>query len=454
MNRSRCRVLLVFAPLLLPVVLPVALPAQSAWQQIATASAPSPRHGAAMAHDHVRDRIVLWGGAGVSQLADTWEWDGASWTQRVLSQNPPSRAGRMCYDRGRARVVLVLQASSTPGPVTWEYDGTTWTPRPMAVQPTFPEASSVVYDSSRGVVVLATQGTVGTETWEYDGTSWTQLFPPASPPPRSGAGLVFDPLRNRTILHGGYDPNYFVLNDTWEYDGVAWVHSGSGPACDTFAITFDCHRRRAVSFGEYFATSQETHEYTAGVWFVATSSGPPPMRDATLVYDFTRQECVLFGGQLQGGAISGSTWRYRSWQPATVAPFGQGCTGTSIVPGFLPQPYHVPYLGMTFGVRMYAAPYNQPSFVAFGFSNTNAGSVPLPLSLQFLGMTSCTLYTSADILLPTSVSGANATTSFSVPVLPWLIGAHFFLQGFALDPGGNPANLIGTQALACTIGVP
>ncbi len=43
---------------------------------------PRPRLGHAMAYDSTRQRIVLFGGRLVgTRFGDTWEWDGANWTQ-------------------------------------------------------------------------------------------------------------------------------------------------------------------------------------------------------------------------------------------------------------------------------------------------------------------------------------------------------------------------------------
>jgi hypothetical protein len=57
-----------------------------------------------MAFDALRQRIVLFGGGG---LADTWEWDGATWTQRMPTTSPPMRPSHaMAYDAVRQRVVV------------------------------------------------------------------------------------------------------------------------------------------------------------------------------------------------------------------------------------------------------------------------------------------------------------------------------------------------------------
>lgn len=56
----------------------------TSWTQVAGTQPPF-RLGAAMAYDRDRDRVVLYGGEvaqGVPDLADTWEFDGASWVRR------------------------------------------------------------------------------------------------------------------------------------------------------------------------------------------------------------------------------------------------------------------------------------------------------------------------------------------------------------------------------------
>ena len=48
-------------------------------------------HG--MAYDPIRDRVVLFGADGNSQSSDdTWEWDGASWTQLTPPSSQPPRS--------------------------------------------------------------------------------------------------------------------------------------------------------------------------------------------------------------------------------------------------------------------------------------------------------------------------------------------------------------------------
>lgn len=450
--------------LVLPFVCGPAAKAQASWigATSATASHPTGRIGAALAYDSVRDRMVMWGGHdGIAQCTDTWEAQNVPpfhsvilWTPCAPAVSPPPcESAAMTFDRGRARVVLVGWTSGSLSSVTWEYDGITWTPRSFAVHPTLGTSQFLLlYDAWRGVCVLTVQG--GLQTWEYNGYAWTQRSV-GTPAPRNRAALVYDYHRQRSVLHGGLDPtSQLPLGDTWEYDGNAWHLVTSGPLLVDCSAVYDLHRRRAV-FVHRDAVTTRTHEYD-GSWQAVNTQWPTvPTTRPSLAYDSRAAQAVSFGGDIGAGPLP-LAFFYRSSSPATVEPFGQGCSGAWIAPSFAPQPYHVPYLGMDFGLRFWSAPWNQPSVVAFGTSNAAFGSppVPLPLSLQAVGMPGCTLYTSADILLSTTVSGANATASFPVPMVPQLVGARFYLQGFAAEPGGNPAGLIATVALDCRIGLP
>ena len=65
--------------------------AQTAWTRVTPSPAPAPRSDVAMVFDPVRGQLVLSGGwNGRADLADTWEWDGASWRDVT----PPAASNR------------------------------------------------------------------------------------------------------------------------------------------------------------------------------------------------------------------------------------------------------------------------------------------------------------------------------------------------------------------------
>jgi hypothetical protein len=135
------------------------------------------RQSHAMAWDAARQRVVLFGGfGGLARLSDTWEWDGATWTQRTPVASPPGRNWHaMAYDAARQRVVVFGGGNrmSLPSDDTWEWDGATWTQRTPAASPPARDGHALVYDSARQRVVLF-GGRNHSDTWEWDGTTWTQ----------------------------------------------------------------------------------------------------------------------------------------------------------------------------------------------------------------------------------------------------------------------------------------
>jgi hypothetical protein len=149
------------------------------WTQLTPATSPSPRFGHAMAFDSVRNRVVLFGGrtAGVRQ-ADTWEWDGSNWIQISTSSAPSARFWHsMAFDSrlGRTRMFGGDHlAGISLGPVndTWEWDGANWTQDVTAAAPSPRAAQSMAYDSGRGRTVVfggtdeGFPGVFYNDTWE------------------------------------------------------------------------------------------------------------------------------------------------------------------------------------------------------------------------------------------------------------------------------------------------
>src|SRR5216684_202868 len=138
------------------------------WTHLTPANSPSPRFGHAMAFDSGLGRTRLFGGDHVAPFSlgpvnDTWEWDGANWTQDVPSAAPSPRAGQsMAYDSGRARtIVFGGTAEGFPGVFyndTWELVppvdndlGLAGTPGNFTVNATSSSGVSVTYTSPTAV---------------------------------------------------------------------------------------------------------------------------------------------------------------------------------------------------------------------------------------------------------------------------------------------------------------
>src|SRR5439155_18581496 len=90
------------------------------WAQLQTTTSPSPRTQMAFAFDSRRGRGVLFGGMHrdadqIISIADTWEWDGTTWSRITTNTSPaPSfepPAGT--YDVARGVVVVYDDTGAT-----------------------------------------------------------------------------------------------------------------------------------------------------------------------------------------------------------------------------------------------------------------------------------------------------------------------------------------------------
>lgn len=441
--------------LLLPSLAPNAV-AQAVWQTVAI-TGPAPRSNAAIAFDSHRQVVVLSGGFdGFGNFTDTWEWNGTTWTQRLTATTPVPGAA-MCYDRGRQRIVMV---GATIGfPTTWEYDGVNWQQR-LITQPPMSGGDLLAFDERRQLTVLFVQGggTGGGSTWEYDGVAWVQRFAPNAQMLRTAGNMVYDLHRQCVVLQGGVSlPGAMPAEWTWEYDGGAWIgyQNMNAAPCNDHAFAFDAYRRRAVKVGG-IGPVNGTCEYDgpAGMQWINSLAGPI-RGGAAMAYDSTRRECVLFGGRdLATNARFGDTQVYRTNHPATATGYGQACSGAGGAADLYSRTWHVPYIGMPFDLVVTPTIAHQPALLAFGTSNTNWNGVPLPLSLQMIGMPGCFLRTSPDVTLAMTGLGWFLTTSIPIPLEGHLVGTDFYLQAFAFEPGANPAGLISSRGLECRIGMP
>jgi hypothetical protein len=153
------------------------------WTQMSPGSAPSPRCWAGMAYDSESDRMVLFGGVvdWGPDLGDTWAYDfnTNTWTQMNPATAPaPRHAAAMAYDAESDRAVLFGGADNTGSPLgeTWafDYNSDTWTLLGPSAPPSARHAASMAYDaeSERAILFGGYSGT------GYFGDTWAfQMFP-------------------------------------------------------------------------------------------------------------------------------------------------------------------------------------------------------------------------------------------------------------------------------------
>lgn len=312
------------------------------WTELSPATSPPARMNAAMAWDTARHRLVLFGGASASvPFADTWEWDGSTWTEACSSpackaSSPPARTEHaMAYDEARHVTVLFGGIKPTGGgdfADTWEWDGTTWTERCTdaacaASKPVERYSHGMAYDPKRQRVVLAggSSGKAGgilPETWEWDGGAWTQRA--ADGPFKISAVLAYDTKHERMLAIENDS-----LSSVYAWDGSAWTQlasSASPPSRTFWSAAYDGSSGRLVLFGGLSTGGSasmlgETWEWDGVGWTLAAASGPAARMSAMLASDGSR--VLLFGGlaDLASQTMLADTWRY-----VHLAANGSACT--------------------------------------------------------------------------------------------------------------------------------
>ena len=258
------------------------------WTRLSPATSPPARDSASMAYDPATGNMVLFGGEDNSaNLADTWTFNGTTWTRLSPATSPPARwYASMAYDPASGDILL-FGGSASSGDLsdTWTFNGTTWTQLSPATSPPARDSASMAYDPADADIVLfggsASSGDLS-DTWTFDGTTWTQLSPATSPPARDSASMAYDQVTGDIVLFGGED-NSANLSDTWTFvqstvtltQGSpisALVAYGAGYSGHSLAVT---NSTRTVSYSEVTsADSTDVVVSGTGAISAATSLAP------------------------------------------------------------------------------------------------------------------------------------------------------------------------------------
>jgi len=199
----------------------------SQWKNLKTTVAPSKRYEFGMAFDGTR--VLLYGGqdAAGGVLSDFWAFNGVNWTLISKTSAPGLRRGHaLAFDQSRKRLVLYGGTDMQMEPAdTWEWDGKTWT-KSNGFGPGGRVWHSMEYDPNRKKILLvggAENPVIFTDTWEWDGKAWTQVLVTTAPARLRGA-LVYDPFTQRMLLIGGQRPNGGGANiEAYEPLKGAWL---------------------------------------------------------------------------------------------------------------------------------------------------------------------------------------------------------------------------------------
>jgi N-acetylneuraminic acid mutarotase len=129
-------------------------------------------------------QLVVFGGYGAQgPCADTWTFDGTTWTAASTTNAPSARYGAVMAPLGNTLVLFGGEdASGTYLSDTWTWDGSTWTSHAVAGPTSRAQASIATVDGAvilfggYGLQTTTSEGdTTLSDTWSWDGSMWTNL---------------------------------------------------------------------------------------------------------------------------------------------------------------------------------------------------------------------------------------------------------------------------------------
>src|SRR5664279_2216957 len=245
------------------------------WTQLSPVASPPARWGHAMAYDAPRGQIVLFGGGTASaDVNDTWTWDrtNLTWTPLSPAASPPVRElHKMVYDATRQEVVLFGGHQNVGGQAfyadTWTWNGTTWTPKSPATIPPNRYNHAMAFDASQSQVVIFggvvnSNASCGADTWAWNGTTWVQLLPATVPDCLEANPMEYDAAVSHIVMFGTIGNS--VLNDTWYF----------GPTSTT-AVTITVPAGLQFTFNGTLYTGTQALNVAPGVYTLATPAAQP-----------------------------------------------------------------------------------------------------------------------------------------------------------------------------------
>jgi len=206
------------------------------WRQLHPVTSPAARANAGLVYDPDMQQVLLFGGYDGSYLNDTWTWNGSNWVQvhPATSPSPRDGAALVLNSASLADVLLYGGFSASTGRLadTWSWDGTTWTRLFPAASPgRVSIAWQTADDTSQNQVLLfggePNHGPIRDGTWTWTGTTWAPLTPASSPPGRAGGSMTYDTLSRQVVLFGGVtnraETHYPAT--MWKWNGSTWSNA-------------------------------------------------------------------------------------------------------------------------------------------------------------------------------------------------------------------------------------
>jgi hypothetical protein len=213
---------------------------------------------------------------------------------------------------------------------------------------------------------------------------WTTATPSASPPPLANAAAAYDDDTSTLVLFGGMNSLTHSLSDqTWIWNGSTWTEAkmsaGQPPARQWASMAFNPTLHELILFGGQSASGgllDDTWAWNGVSWVQPTTgSSPPPRAGAALAFD-RAGNLVLFGGTGYGpggGTTSTTTLPPIGSPPATLSDTWEWTSG-----GWKPAPPQATPPPARAGAALSYDAANRTT-VLFGGSSTASGARPAKL---------------------------------------------------------------------------
>lgn len=302
--------------------------------------------------------IVLFGGLGYTQsLADTWVFDGGSWSNvangpdtddagGALDAAPDAPPARENATMATACGYAVLaggvdtNTNETLGDA-WLWNGATWQVAPSAP----PALSSAAAATLGGTLYLfggLNSGSMNStsvpvaDLYAWSGGDWPLASQSSASGPAARYGASFANLPGGLILFGGFDTNNASINDAWTWTGTGWLlasDAGPGGVLESpggrgYAAGASWENSVLVFGGvdSNFDVFGDTAIWNGSIWqdFLPQGTGPPPRYAAAMAS--LNGQVVLFGGFDSAGNPLGDTWIWSngSWAAGPSGPPARG----------------------------------------------------------------------------------------------------------------------------------
>lgn len=169
------------------------------------------------------------------------------------------------------------------------------------------------------------------------------------------------------------------------------------------------------------------------------------MRPRLIQADFARDGVPdLAFATYTAGPYESSRVQVITWAGASYSTFGVGCRGTIGILQLAAQ--GLPTVGTDLRISVANLAPLWGAVLLLGASNTEWAGLPLPVTLDPLGMPGCTAYISGDSGIGFVPFAANHVVPLPIPNVPGALGTRFCNQVVQMDLRANPLGLVASNA--------